>query len=313
MHYFWLPEMKPPFFSIILPTYNRASFLPRTIGSVLSQTLLDWELIVIDDGSKDHTNDVVSSYNDPRIRYIYQENAERSAARNKGIAAAKGEWICFLDSDDEYLPNHLEHFQSFINVQEQGPTMFVSGIQVQYEQGGDVKREFLDESNSMLMEIGEKFIIPSQVCAHASVFDQHLFYEQTHIWEDTHLWLRLAAQFLVVQTKTYTVIQHVHAGGTVSEGFQKIKWTDVMQYLNAIDDLSDNYWLLFEGKLPTSYFNDYKKAKINMYLYQARQNKQVAIALKLWWMGVRNTCSWYLLLEFPKIFFNALNIGIHEQ
>jgi hypothetical protein len=65
--------------------------------------------------------------------------------------------------------------------------------------------------------------------------------------------------------------------------------------------------------LPTTYFKEYKKAKINMYLYQARQNKQVAIALKLWWMGVRNTCSWYLLLEFPKIFFNALNIGIHEQ
>ena len=302
-----------PFFSIILPTYNRGSFLPRTIGSVLNQTVMDWELIVVDDGSTDNTREVVSSFKDARIHCIHQENAERSAARNKGIAAAQGDWICFLDSDDEFLANHLEHFQSFIDAQAQGPTMFVSGIQVQYEQGGDAKREFIDESNSILTEIGEKFIIPSQVCAHASVFVEHKFYEQTHIWEDTHLWLRLAAQFPVVQTKSYTVIQHVHAESTVAKGLRKIKWTDVSKYLNAIDDLNCNYWSLFEGKLPTTYFKDYKKAKINMYLYQARQNKQVAVALKIWWLGVRNAGSWYLLLELPKIFLNAINIAIHEQ
>lgn len=305
--------MKPPLFSIILPTFNRASFLPRTIGSVLNQTVMDWELIVVDDGSTDNTRAMVSSFKDERIHYIHQENAERSAARNKGIAAAQGDWICFLDSDDEFLANHLEHFQSVINVHEQGPTVFVSGIEVQYEQGRHTKREFLVESNAMLTEIGEKFIIPSQVCAHASVFVEHKFYEQTHIWEDTHLWLRLAAQFPVVQTKTYTVIQHVHAEGAVVKGLRKIKWTDVRQYLNAIDDLNCNYWSMFDGKLPTTYFKEYKKAKIHMYLYQARQNKQVAIALKIWWLGFRNACSWYLLLEFPKIFLNAINIAIHEH
>ena len=302
-----------PFFSIILPTYNRASFLKRSIGSVLAQTYTDWELIVMDDGSRDHTKEVVTSFKDPRIHYFYQENAERSAARNNGIARAKGEWICFLDSDDAFMADHLEVFQSRISTGMHVPAIFVAGIQVQHEDGVLFKRDFLDESKSMLIEIGEKFIIPSQVCAHASVFDQNLFYEQTRIWEDTHLWLRLAAQFAVIQTKSYTVTQHVHANGTVFKGLQRIRWTDVMQYLNAIDDLKRNYRSLFEGKLPTGYFKEYKKAKINMYLYQARQNKQIGVALKLWWIGISCANSWYLWLELPKIFLNAINVGRHEQ
>ena len=86
-------------FSIIIPTYNRAAFLPKAIESVLAQTYTDWELIVVDDGSTDNTREVVAQYNDERIIYIYQENAERSAARNNGISQAKGDFICFMDSD----------------------------------------------------------------------------------------------------------------------------------------------------------------------------------------------------------------------
>ena len=77
-------------FSIIIPTYNRAAFLPKAIESVLAQTCTDWELIVVDDGSIDNTREVVAQYNDKRITYIYQQNAERSAARNNGIQAYTG-------------------------------------------------------------------------------------------------------------------------------------------------------------------------------------------------------------------------------
>ena len=152
-----------PFFSIILPTYNRASFLKRSIGSVLAQTFADWELIVMDDGSRDQTKEVVTSFKDPRIRYFYQENRERSAARNNGIARAKGEWICFLDSDDAFMADHLEVFQSRIITGMHVPAIFVAGIQVQHEDGVLFKRDFLDESKSMLIEIGEQFIIASQL------------------------------------------------------------------------------------------------------------------------------------------------------
>ena len=97
-----------PFFSIIIPTYNRAHIIHRPIDSIIAQTFTDWELIIVDDGSTDHTQAIVDSYNDSRIKYIWQENQERSSARNHGIKLAKGEWICFQDSDDEYLPEHLQ-------------------------------------------------------------------------------------------------------------------------------------------------------------------------------------------------------------
>jgi glycosyltransferase involved in cell wall biosynthesis len=97
-----------PFFSIITPTYNRAKFINKALESVLKQTFLDFEYIIIDDGSTDNTRGIIETFSDNRIRYIYQENQERSAARNHGIDLANGEYICFLDSDDYYLENHLE-------------------------------------------------------------------------------------------------------------------------------------------------------------------------------------------------------------
>ena len=113
-------------FSIIIPSYNRANHLPKAIESVLAQSFTDWELIIVDDGSTDNTSDVVASYNDPRIKYIYQENAERSAARNNGIRNANGEWICFLDSDDVYLNQHLAVFEKAIH-ESANPRFLLSG------------------------------------------------------------------------------------------------------------------------------------------------------------------------------------------
>src|SRR5687767_3103747 len=103
-------ESYSPFFSIIVPTHNRASLIHTPIESVLRQTFSDWELIMVDDGSTDNTKQVIASYTDPRIRYIHQQDLERSAARNNGIAQAKGQYICFLDDDDYYFPEHLASF-----------------------------------------------------------------------------------------------------------------------------------------------------------------------------------------------------------
>lgn len=97
-----------PFFSVIIPTYNRAAFLLKTINSVLNQTEPDFELIVVDDGSTDSTETLVATVDDARLRYIKQENAERGAARNKGVLNANGQYVYFLDSDDLLYDNHLE-------------------------------------------------------------------------------------------------------------------------------------------------------------------------------------------------------------
>ncbi len=97
-----------PTITVITPTYNRADLVREAIDSVLQQTFTDFELIVIDDGSTDESEAVIGAIDDPRLKYIKQENGGASAARNRGLAEATGEWVAFLDSDDLYLPNRLE-------------------------------------------------------------------------------------------------------------------------------------------------------------------------------------------------------------
>ncbi len=94
--------------SIVLPSFNRAHIVPRAIESILGQTCRDFELIVVDDGSSDNTEEVVRRFNDDRIVYVRQENAGACAARNNGIAHARGEYIAFQDSDDIWHADKLE-------------------------------------------------------------------------------------------------------------------------------------------------------------------------------------------------------------
>jgi glycosyltransferase involved in cell wall biosynthesis len=95
------------FFSIIIPTYNRANVIENTIQSVLKQTFQNFELIIVDDGSTDNTEEVVKPFLSEKIRYFKIQNSERGFARNFGAKQAKGEWLYFLDSDDILYPNHL--------------------------------------------------------------------------------------------------------------------------------------------------------------------------------------------------------------
>ncbi|MGG0720047.1 glycosyltransferase [Robertmurraya massiliosenegalensis] len=93
--------------SIVLPVYNSDKYIRHSIESVINQSYIDWELIVIDDGSIDQTGSIIQEYNSDRIHYHYQSNQGPSAARNKGISLAKGEYIAFIDADDIYRPNKL--------------------------------------------------------------------------------------------------------------------------------------------------------------------------------------------------------------
>ena len=108
-----------PTVSVIIPTYNRAHLIGRAIQSVLYQTYQDFEIIVVDDASTDNTEEVVSNFDDERIRYIrLKENSGTSAApRNTAIRIARGEYIAFQDSDDEWLPEKLEKQMRLFEIQ----------------------------------------------------------------------------------------------------------------------------------------------------------------------------------------------------
>lgn len=126
-----------PKVSVIIPAYNAERFLAETIQSALGQTYQDFEVIVVDDGSTDGTREVVAAFDDPRIRYTYQDNRGPAAARNTGIAAATGEYIAPLDADDLALPHR---FATQIGILEAHPTLAVVGSGYVWidEEGRDV-------------------------------------------------------------------------------------------------------------------------------------------------------------------------------
>ncbi len=100
--------------SIIIPAYNAQKYIRETIQSVLDQTYSNWELIIVNDGSNDNTEEIVERFNDPRLRYFKQPNAGVSTSRNNGLEMSKGEYIAFLDADDIWLPDNLSEKITFL-------------------------------------------------------------------------------------------------------------------------------------------------------------------------------------------------------
>ncbi|MCX7824571.1 MAG: glycosyltransferase [Verrucomicrobiae bacterium] len=135
-----------PLVSVIIPTHNRKRLLAEAVDSVLAQTVRDLEVIVVDDGSTDGTGDSVRERYDrePRVRYIWQANAERAVARNRGITAAQGEFLAFLDSDDAWLPQKLEK-QLPLFTQDSAVDLVHSGYAIIDEKGVKVRDFVLNE------------------------------------------------------------------------------------------------------------------------------------------------------------------------
>lgn len=110
--------MSAPLFSVVVPAWNASRYVADTVASVLAQTVQDLEVLVVNDGSTDDTADVVRRMADPRVRLVEQPNAGVSAARNKGIAEARGTFVAFLDADDAMLPENLARKHAFLLEQE---------------------------------------------------------------------------------------------------------------------------------------------------------------------------------------------------
>ena len=205
-------------FSIIIPTYNRAAFLPKAIESVLSQTYIDWELIIVDDGCTDNTKDVVSKYGDSRIKYLDQENAERSAARNNGIAHAKGEYVCFLDSDNYMLPDRLEKLADSIT-NEDKLACYYTDIEYFNKQNGNktLKKgkpyQFPIDVDLLIQDI----IATPQICCATEILRKYQFNPQLSIGEDMELLFRITAEYpLIYIPNQATVVEVEHEGRSVA-------------------------------------------------------------------------------------------------
>jgi glycosyltransferase involved in cell wall biosynthesis len=116
--------------SVILPLYNKAAYIRRALDSIAGQTYPDFEVLIVNDGSSDGSETIAAGYPDPRFRVIHQANAGPGAARNRGIAEARGEWVAFLDADDEWNPDFL--MRSLEVAEDQGPVAAVTSSYFEY-------------------------------------------------------------------------------------------------------------------------------------------------------------------------------------
>jgi len=205
----------PPKVSVIIPTYNRRELVQEAIDSVLAQTYTDYEIIVVDDGSTDGTREALQERYGDRIRYVWQENQGESAARNRGIEMARGEYIAFLDSDDVWLPEKLS---KQVNLLDYSPEV---GLVCCYEHkvnesgkplpGLEKDCQNITFQNLCLRNLvgsTSTVVIRKQILTQVGEFDDSIRYG-----EDWDLWLRVV---LVSRIKCITeplVRVRLHQGG----------------------------------------------------------------------------------------------------
>jgi len=181
--------------SIIIPCYNAEKYIEETIQSVINQTYQDWELIIIDDGSKDSSRQIISTYlDDKRISYQYQENSGVSIARNNGITKANGKYITFLDADDVWFSNNLEEKIRYIENQKvdavyslfdtiHGKKDFVTKI-VTVANQPTLKDILLQKGNYSTAPSG--IVLKSEILQKIGGFDAHLSNNA-----DQDIWIRI--------------------------------------------------------------------------------------------------------------------------
>jgi glycosyltransferase involved in cell wall biosynthesis len=164
--------MAAPTVSIVIPTFNRAPLLPRAIESVQAQTFDDWEIVLVDDGSTDDTEALAGDYAvrlGDRFHYSRQANAGSSAARNRGIDAARGRFVAFLDSDDEYLPRKLERqLDLFARCPELG---FVYSDYSFVDRNGVRHESVFDESGMLARQVPHETVAPDLCVCTGRLFD----------------------------------------------------------------------------------------------------------------------------------------------
>ncbi len=198
--------------SVVIPTYNRADLLVETLKSVFSQTVAPCEVVVVDDGSTDETEAVMSSWSD-RLRYVRQENQGVAVARNYGLRLARGEWVAYLDSDDLWAPEKIQRDQE---THERHPTAQVLYGGSRRMSPGHVGRALLppDASDRFLEALAMRntlsvggVTVRRDVLAETPGFLEDAVLGPSADWE---LWVRLAARYEFACTHVATLLVREH-------------------------------------------------------------------------------------------------------
>ena len=228
------PARVPATVSVIIPTFNRASWVGRAIDSVLVQSLPASEVIVVDDGSTDDTRSLIRSRY-PGVIYVERPNRGVSAARNVGIRRAGGDWLAFLDSDDLWLPSKLQLQMRALAGQ---PTMLVCHTDEMWFRNGrrvNPKRKHAKHGGWIFEHcLPLCCMSPSSIVIHREVFERvGLFDESLPVCEDYDLWLRLSARYPVRLVDEMLV----HKYGGHADQLSRSRWGMDRFRIRALENL----------------------------------------------------------------------------
>ena len=210
--------------SVVIPTYNSARFIGRAVESVLAQTFMDFELVVVDDGSTDETQGIIAGFDDPRLRYVYQENQERSAARNAGIRLSEGSYIAFLDADDLWLSRKLAEQVHLLDESPQLGLLYsgaylmecgrITGIW-KPKHRGDVLRLLIYWDN--IITSTSSVVVRRECLDQVGHFDENI-----SSVEDWDMWLRIAVHYSFDYIPEPLIIYRMHENNTC-RSFDKVE------------------------------------------------------------------------------------------
>lgn len=273
-------------FSIIIPTYNRADKIANAIDSVLQQTYPHYEILIVDDGSTDNTDEVVSNYDDKRLKYFKKKNEERSIARNFGVQHANGDYVNFLDSDDILYPNHLSLASK----------LFANNS---FPEIGHLGYEYINEDHQTIRTVANlddgvaEKLIHDNVLVCNGIFirrDIAIQYPFIHdhravISEDWYLWLVLTSRFRLYVENTITsgVVEHDQRSLRDIHPDKLLASTKLV-----IDHLSRDEVFMNKYKRKTSYFfsNMYTLVTLVLALTSGRRQDVVRflfVAIRIDW------------------------------
>ena len=185
--------------SIITPTYNREAFLPAAIESVLAQSYKEFELIIVDDGSTDNSRELINAYadKDPRVKYLYQENQRQSVARNYALSIAKGDFICFLDSDNYWPHDKLEKSLKAFEQHPEADIVYGDCITID-EQGNELHRNNMRRysGNIAALLLKDNFVSMNTTMTRRKCFNEMGGMSgKRRVADDYDLWLKFSARY----------------------------------------------------------------------------------------------------------------------
>lgn len=273
-----------PLISVIIPLYNKEAIIGRSIQSVLSQSFKDFELIIVNDGSTDGSAKMVKTFCDDRILFIEQENGGPSKARNTGIRHAQGDWIVFLDADDELLPDALSNFWSShlrhkdADIIDYG-TILKSGERTKkrlHKEEGYIKNNFKSWFYGELMPGSGHSMF------HTSLFKENLYDERLRRYEDAELLFRMLKKAVVYMETLPAFIVNTefsmasNARENISEDFAGhlslkglLFWERMCMYKFFIEERKN-----YPNVMKSLYPNFFRRYDLNMMFHLLKKTKR---------------------------------------